>query len=169
MSLGKFFRAQKSKWKAARNERQWQGSNRKQEIDAERDLPPRQLTDKESGLLRWLLETGSTEAQSFLPQLEGILAVRSCTCGCPSIRLAVAEQAPHGIDRFHILCDLVGKTPLGELTGILLFQTGGRLAVLEAYSLDENILLGDSPEFGLPTIESLKAFAPGDISGANAS
>ncbi|MDR3740444.1 MAG: hypothetical protein P4L40_15630 [Terracidiphilus sp.] len=169
MNLGGFFRAQKTKWKIARSDRRWLRSERKQQLEAERDLPPRQLTNEESRLLRWLLENGSSEAQSFLPQLEGILAVRSCTCGCPSIRLVVAEKAPHGIDRFNILSDLIGETPRGELTGILLFQAGGKLAELEAYSLDEKILTGDSPEFGFPAVESLKAFALGDVSGANAS
>lgn len=168
MSLREFFRARTTKWKSARNERRWLRSEPRQELEAECDLPPRPLTDGESRLLRWLLENGPEEAQSFLPQLEGIMAVRSCTCGCPSIRLVVAETAPPGTSRSNILCDLIGNTAREELTGILLFQAGGRLVELEAYSLDEHILLGDSPEFSFPTVESLKAFALSGPSDTNA-
>jgi hypothetical protein len=117
-------------------------------------------------LLRWLLESTSEETRSYLPQLDGIKAVRSCTCGCPSIRLTVSDTAPLGVDRSGILCNLTGNTPKGELTGLLLFQAEGKLAELEAYSLDDVIMLSDGQEFEFPTVESLHTFEADNADGA---
>lgn len=135
---------------------------RRKEIDAERDLPPRPLTPEEHGLLVWILEHGSEEARSFLPQVEGMRAVRACTCGCPTIRLEVAEGAPVGRSQAdRMICDLIGSTEKGELVGLMLFQIAGKLDALEVYSLDGDTQ-GDLPEFGLPTVESLNPFSVGE-------
>ncbi len=156
MGLTKFFKAYRAKGRFARNDREWQRSPRREELDAEHDLPPRPLTTQEYDLLSWTLEHGSEEAKSFLPQLEGIQAVRSCTCGCPSIRLEVTEGTPLGVTvASRLVCDLVGRTVKGALVGLFLFQDCGKLCELEAYSLDGE---AGPPEFGWPTIESLTAF-----------
>jgi hypothetical protein len=159
MGLREFFRALKTRRRFARIEREWNGSERKREIEAECALPPRPLSVEEENLLRWILEHGSEEARSFLPQIEGMKAVRSCTCGCPTIRLVVADGVPLGSSQNRILCDLVGRTANGELIGLLLFQGGGELLDLEVYSLDGE---AGPPEFGFPTIESFRDFRAGD-------
>ena len=156
MFFGKFIGALKTRWRFARAEREWNRSARKKEIKDECDLPPRPLTAEEDQLLRWILEHGSEEARTFLPQIEGIKAVRSCTCGCPTIGRRVAEGVPacnEWADR--MLGDLIGRTSKGELVGLMLFQGGGRLSCLEVYSLDG---AAGPPEFGFPTIESLQEF-----------
>jgi hypothetical protein len=118
--------------------------------------PLRQLTPEELELLRWMFEHGTDDLRSFLPQIDAIRAARSCNCGCPSIRLDVAESAPLGLDRSEkVVGDFGGKTARGELVGVLLFQSAGRLTELEVYSIDGQIE-GDSPEFGLPTIGSME-------------
>lgn len=115
----------------------------------------RPLTAEELDLLRWMFEHGSDDLRSFLPQLEGIRGARSCKCGCPSIRLDVAERAPLGLDsRETVVGDFEGKTARGELVGVLLFQRAGRLTELEVYSMDGQIK-EESGKFGLPTIESV--------------
>jgi len=134
----------------------------RKELDAEQDLPPRPLTSEESEVLCWILEHGSEEAQSFRSQIEGIRAVRACVCGCPTISLRVSEDAllgePNGS---RVICDLMGRTAKGELVGVLLFQVGGKLSELEAYSVDGQIQ-GDSQEFSFPMIETLRNLEAGE-------
>ncbi len=60
-----------------RRDEVWKESVRGQEVAAERNQgPPRRLTAEELQLLRWILEHGGEGAQAFLPQLDGMLAVR---------------------------------------------------------------------------------------------
>jgi hypothetical protein len=136
-----------------RRKAEWKDSLRRQELDAERTLPPRPLTSEERDLLVWLLEHGPKAARSYLPQLEGTRAVRWCHCGCPSIRLVPASDAPDGEhQRATIISDFHGTTAEGGLVGLILFQKHGRIDLLEAYSVDGAV---GPPEFGFPTIESL--------------
>lgn len=115
----------------------------------------RPLTAEELQLLCWMFEHGSDDLRSFLPQIDGICAARSCKCGCPSIQLEVANSAPLGMDRGEtVVGDFEGKTARGELVGVLLFQRAGRLTELEVYSLDGQ-LKEKSGEFGLPIIDSM--------------
>jgi hypothetical protein len=141
-----------------RKGRAWERSPRRAELDTECDLPPRLLTPEEDQLLRWVLEHGTDFAKSFLPQMEGIRATRGCACGCPSISLIVAEDAPLGrFEPGRLVIDLLGNTAKEELVGLLVFQAGGKLSGLEVYPLDEKIIDFDK-EFGLPTPESLHDF-----------
>jgi len=94
-------------------------------------------------------------------------AVRSCTCGCPTIDLALSEGVPLGDVNAHSpLCDLMGRTAKGELVGVILFQNAGKLSGLEGYSLNGEIQ-GDSHEFAFPTIESLKEFGASEPPAPN--
>lgn len=152
----KFLRAFRKKHQYAAKERAWNRSSRRAELDAERDLPPRPLKDVEEKLLRWILEHGTGEAKSFLPQVEGICAVRSRTCGCPSVRLVPSESVPLGSTTGgRVICDLQGLTRKGELVGVLLFQDAGRLCELEAYSIDGQ-LTSESQEFEFPIVDTLQ-------------
>ncbi|MGA7244161.1 MAG: hypothetical protein WBX19_13305 [Terracidiphilus sp.] len=118
--------------------------------------PLRPLSKEEFELLRWMFEHGSEDLRTFEPQLAGIVAARWCDCGCPSIRLEVAEGAPLGRDiGERIIGDFEGKTPRGELVGVLLFQRGGKLELLEVYSWDAQLPRDNSSEWALPTIDSM--------------
>ena len=120
------------------------------------NLVLRPLAQEEEKLLRWVLEHGSDEAKSHLPQIEGMRARSSCTCGCPSISLVVSENAPAvGAARDRIVVDRSGRTANGASVGLLLFQDDGKLSELEVYPY------GDEGKFGFPTIESLSPFEPG--------
>ena len=136
-----------------RRKSEWKDSQRRQELDAERTLPPRPITSEEHDLLVWLLEHGPDPARTFLPQLEGMGATRWCDCGCPSIRLVPAPDAPEGEHQKQtIVSDFLARTAKGELVGVILFQRHGKIDLLEVYSVDGAV---GPPEFGFPTIESL--------------
>lgn len=167
MGLVRILKAYRANWRYARTVREWERSPRYAELDAERDLPPRPLTPEELTLLRWALEYGSDEAKAFLPQIEGIRAARSCVCGCPTIRLVIAEDAvPAKQPDSRVLRDLKGLTERNELVGLMVLQLGGRLAEMEAYSIDGSLM---TPEFGWPLIETLRELdAPEpDVSATN--
>ena len=120
------------------------------------NLALRPLTQVEERLLRWVLEHNSDEAKSYSPQIEGMRARRSCSCGCPSISLVVSDNAPAVIAaKERIVVDLSGQTTEGSSVGVLLFQDNGKLSELEIYPYD------NEGEFGLPTIESLSPFESG--------
>jgi len=120
------------------------------------NLTLRPLTQEEEKFLRWILEHATDEAKSYLPQIEGMQAKHSCSCGCPSIFLVVKEDAPVGVPaKDRIVADLSGQSPEGVTVGILLFQDDGKLTELELYPYD------DAGEFGLATIESLNPFEYG--------
>jgi hypothetical protein len=128
----------------------------KERLEEERKLPPKPLTSEELNLLEWLIENGSVQAQSFRPQLEGIRALRSCMCGCPSITLITLAGSPNGIaDGGRVVCDLSGRTSKGELVGVLLFQEEGRLCELEAYNVDGEIK-SETQQFSFPLIDTLE-------------
>lgn len=119
--------------------------------------PLRPLTQEEEKLLRWILEHGSDEARSYLPQIEGIRAKFSCSCGCPSISLVVSNGALNTVTaKERIVADLTGRTSEGISVGVLVFQDEGKLSELEVYPYDND------GEFGLPTIESLASFETGE-------
>jgi hypothetical protein len=148
-------------------DRSWAGSARKKALEAERNLPPRPLSPDEHELLRWILENGSDAAKTFLPQVEGVRAVRSCICGCPSIQLIVEEGVQRGISNSgRVICDLWGRTRKGELVGVLLFQDDGRICELEAYSLDGEIQ-DDGNEYEFPTVQSLRELEAGEPPAPN--
>jgi hypothetical protein len=114
-------------------------------------LAPRPLTSKETELLGWLLENGSPQANSFVPQIEKIRAARGCDCGCTSIKLIVDESAPLGASPDRIISDVLGETDKGNAIGVILFQDDGKLTELEVYSMVE--IDGD---WGFPALDSLR-------------
>jgi hypothetical protein len=65
----------------------------------------------------------------------------------------VEEGLPLGSYPFSVISDVLAKTPKGKKIGILLFQKGGRLSILEVYSMD--IIEG---EWGFPVYESLQTW-----------
>jgi hypothetical protein len=113
----------------------------------------RPLKEAELELLLWMFHHGPDDLRTFRPQLEGILASPWCDCGCPSIRLQVAEGVALGKDfNQRVIGDFAGRTAKGELVGVLLFQRDRKLELLEIYSMDGLV----EGKFGLPTLESLK-------------
>lgn len=112
----------------------------------------RPITDEERSLIDWLLNHGVPGAEKFLPQVDSLVVVSRCTCGCPTVDFSASGEAvPHESD--HILADYLASVD-GQDVGVILFQRGGRLISLEVYST-----AGSDKPFGLPKIETLHPFA----------
>src|SRR5579863_281118 len=111
----------------------------------------RPLTDAERTLLQWLIAHGDPKAQQYALQVSQVRVVASCTCGCPTIDLAIGERRYRTVGASLILADFEGVTPEGIEVGVVLHAREGQLSELEVYPMSE----ADSP-FSLPTIESLR-------------
>lgn len=116
-------------------------------IQAER----RRLSKEEQILLEWLIANGSLDAQQYASQIVDIIVVGRCTCGCPSIDLAVEESENRKTGASHLLADFEGKTPEGIDVGVILHAREGKISELEVYAIPEV-----KGPFSLPSIESLK-------------
>jgi hypothetical protein len=76
------------------------------------------------------------------------MVVGRCTCGCPSVDLAVDGIATSGASE--IIGDAVGDSPEGLQVGVILHCREGQLSELEVYPF-ENV----KAPFRLPRLESL--------------
>jgi hypothetical protein len=114
------------------------------------DSAQRALAADEIALLRTLLERGGHEA--FLPQLEIAGVTGGCSCGCPTIGIAVPENSAVRTTAPKILVDVLGDVD-GRMVGVLVHQAGCMLTELEVYDI-----CGADGKFGLPAIESLHPF-----------
>jgi hypothetical protein len=113
----------------------------------------RPLTAEERTLLEWLIANGSEDAKTYSPQLADLGVVGTCTCGCPTIDLAMGARDQRKTVPSKILADFVGTTPEGIEVGVILHAREGEISELEVYAI------ADATEpFRLPTIESLKQF-----------
>lgn len=80
----------------------------------------RSLTTEESNLLDWLIANGNSEAKRYASQVCEIRVVGRCTCGCPSLDLALAGNTERTTWPSEILADFEGITddgvPVGDHT-----------------------------------------------------
>ena len=111
----------------------------------------RPLTDAERTLLEWLIAHGGPEARQYAPQVSQVRVVARCTCGCPTIDLAIGERRHRTVGASLVLADFEGVTPEGIEVGVILHAREGQLSELEVYALPEV-----DGSFGFPRIESLK-------------
>jgi hypothetical protein len=116
-------------------------------------LERRPLSREERILLEWLIANGSPDAQRYASQVADASVVGTCTCGCPTIDLAVGDRKQRKTAPSLILADFVGKTPEGIEVGVILHAREGEISELEIYAIPQV----DGP-FNLPSIESLKQF-----------
>jgi hypothetical protein len=111
----------------------------------------RPLSKEERALLEWLIANGNPDAQQYASQIVNVRVVGRCTCGCPSIDLAVGDHTQRKTAPSHILADFEGKTPEGIEVGVILHGREGEISELEIYAIADV-----KNPFGLPRIESLK-------------
>jgi hypothetical protein len=109
----------------------------------------RPVTAKERSLIQWLLRHGNPGSEQFLIQVDSLVVVSKCSCGCPTVYFAQEGESMAQQDAEHILADYLAMVN-GEDVGLILFQRGGRLSSLEVYSL-----AGTDKPFGLPELETI--------------
>ena len=114
---------------------------------------PRSLSTEERILLEWLLANGSSESKEYSSQIGSLRVVSRCTCGCPSIDLALGDRQHRKTGPSTLVADFVGKTPEGVDVGVIVHVREGEISELEVYPISD----AKSP-FSLPTSDSLKQF-----------
>ena len=113
----------------------------------------RRLTEEERKLLEWLLTNGSPDAKPYLSQIPNVNVIGKCTCGCPTIDLALGDREQRKTAPSIILADFLGTSPEGVEVGVIVHAREGEISELEVYAIPD--LQG---RFNLPTIQSLKQF-----------
>jgi hypothetical protein len=96
----------------------------------------RELTAEERGLLEWLLVRGRPEGAEYVPQLMSLAVVARCTCGCPTLDLAVGGRTSRTVGASTILADAVGQSPEGVPVNVILHAREGEISELEVISMD---------------------------------
>jgi len=111
----------------------------------------RALSPEERALLEWLIANGNPDAKQYALQLSDAKVVGLCTCGCPSLDLAIGDREERTTGPSHILADLDGITAEGVQVGVILHAREGQISELEVYAIQDF-----EGAFNLPVIESLK-------------
>jgi hypothetical protein len=115
----------------------------------------RPLEERERAVIAAMLSQCGPKEQEFLPQLDGLMVQRGCTCGCPSLSFAPPPDGTRiDLYRQNIVADKTGEAVDG-LVGLLLWQAGGKLTGLEAYDLAGR---QDATQYQLPKPETVASF-----------
>jgi hypothetical protein len=96
-------------------------------------IEPRSLNADEERVLRLLLNAWP-DGPEFASQIPSLMVTGRCDCGCVTVDFAVHTDVPEERSRvLPVEADLTSKDgePIG---GVLLFERGGQLSALEAYS-----------------------------------
>jgi len=105
----------------------------------------RKLTNHEYELIKWLLSYAEN-SKKYLEQLEDIIVVNKCKCGCASIDFKVDNpKSP-----LKILADYMWYSKNNNPMGIFVFSKSNQLAGLEVWSIN-----GEETPTTLPQIEEL--------------
>jgi hypothetical protein len=116
----------------------------------------RPIESQEKAVIAAMLCQNGPREQEFLPQLEGLMVQRRCTCGCPSLSFAPPPDGTRiDLYRQSIVADVTGESVDG-LVGLILWQAGGKLTGLEAYDLAGR---EPSTSYQLPKPETIISFS----------
>jgi hypothetical protein len=113
----------------------------------------RPLNSDECKLAEHLLRyAGVQEAAAFIPQLARARVTGQCSCGCPTVDLAVPPDlhVPNAPAK-RLIADATGRVD-GKLVGAMIFQDGGLLTLLEIYRIEDV----SENAFGLPSVETIE-------------
>ncbi len=121
------------------------------ELQIHEDRP---LSAKETELVRWALEHGLPEADSYLPQIDKLRVISRCGCGCASIEFSFDGILPDYSTGLEVLSDHLWGTGGTDLCGIFVFARNKKLAGLEVWSVD-----GQVTPTKLPNVEDLRDYS----------
>jgi hypothetical protein len=95
---------------------------------------PRDLTDEERVLTRWIIENGSEDSSRFLQQLEQAKVCSKCSCGCASVDFEINGSTPSKESGMEIIGDFVYGDE-NTMCGVFVFSQDNQLSGLEVYPL----------------------------------
>ena len=100
---------------------------------------PRPLTDDEHGVLDLILSATFEGVEPLRAQSRDVRVVGRCTCGCASIELVAAANAPRSIRTDGLVPVELNIAPLAESPPgqVILFVRDGQLSYLEFVFFDE--------------------------------
>src|SRR3569833_163816 len=98
-------------------------------MGAYREDEKRPLSAEERAVCEWLIDHGTADAKKYAPQLSRVTVVSRCTCGCPTIDLAVDGKSTVGASE--IIGDAEGLSPEGLHVGVILHCRDRQLSELE--------------------------------------
>ncbi len=96
----------------------------------------RELSPAERRLFEWLIANGNAEASGYDSQVSQLKVVARCTCGCPSLDVALGKRKSRTVGASTILADAVGQTPEGVPVEVILHASAGEISGLEVVSQD---------------------------------
>jgi hypothetical protein len=111
----------------------------------------RALSSEERALLEWLIANGNPDAKRYAPQLANISVVGLCTCGCPTLDLAIGDREERTTGSSHVLAEFDGTTAEGVQVCVILHAREEQISELEIIAIDDF-----EGVFNLPLIASLK-------------
>ena len=111
----------------------------------------RALSSEEHALLKWLIANGNPGAKQYASQLPDISVVGLCTCGCPTLDLAIGDSEARTTGPSHVLAEFDGTTPEGVQVCVILHARKNQISELEIIAIDDF-----EGVFNLPVIPSLK-------------
>ena len=110
----------------------------------------RPLSAAEAGIVRWLLEHGTDEGRSLLPQLARARVVARCSCGCANLNFSIDGRGARPKAGMSIVSDYRWNAD-GHAFGIFAFAREGWLSGIDVWSID-----GQAIASTLPSPEQLR-------------
>lgn len=107
-------------------------------------IEPRPIDAAERGVLAFLLGVDFPEAEKLRAQIDGLMVVGRCDCGCPTVDLAPASDAiPAKEGDWRLVPSEARITPIGDEppADVIAFVDEGFLSGLELVTY-----VGDPPE-----------------------
>lgn len=112
----------------------------------------RLLTQQEAALLRWMLDNCGPDAFAYMDQIDRLRVVSECTCGCPTIDLALHDQPAATTGGSLITADAEGESPEGFRVNVIVHVRDDVICELEVAAFD------NTGPFALPRPADLRAF-----------
>jgi len=112
----------------------------------------RPLTEQEAALLRWMLEHSGSDAHTYLDQISRLRVVSECTCGCPTIDLALDDQPTATTGGSLVIADAEGESSEGFKVNVIVHVRDDVISELEVVAFD------NTGPFALPRPADLRTF-----------
>jgi hypothetical protein len=111
----------------------------------------RVLTQAEAAPLRWMLDHPGPQARAYMNQIGRLKVVAECTCGCPTIDLALDDKPAATTPGSLIIADAEGQSTEGFRVNVIVHVRDDVICELEVAAFDH------TGPFALPRPAELRA------------